>query len=184
MNIFVLSENPRLAAKMHCDQHVNKMLTETAQMLSTVIWPHVVTPFEAHGWNSPSRALRQVARELYRDRMGLFLPTHSNHPCTLWTGKTRGNFEWLCRLGEGLIDEYSHRRARTHGSAKIITKASSFAHLIPEGEMTPFVQAFKTEYEHLIDPSDPVGAYREFYRRDKTFARYEWGRPAPGWFRK
>lgn len=36
MNIFVLDENPRLAAQYHCDKHM-KMILESAQMLSTVL---------------------------------------------------------------------------------------------------------------------------------------------------
>lgn len=169
---------------MHCDQHVVKMTTETAQMLSTVIWPHVVTPFERYGWRSPSPALRRVVRELYRERTGLFLPTHAAHPCTSWAGQTQGNFDWLVRLGFGLAHEYRVRRGRTHASEKVITKAASLFYHLPPGGKTPFVQAFKTKYSHLIDPNDPVGAYREFYRQDKTFARYAWGRPAPQWLQK
>ncbi|EAL58219.1 conserved hypothetical protein, partial [Wolbachia endosymbiont of Drosophila ananassae] len=36
MNIFVLDENPEIAAKMLCDKHIVKMLLETAQLLSNV----------------------------------------------------------------------------------------------------------------------------------------------------
>lgn len=35
MNIFYLDKNPVMAAQYHCDQHVVKMILETAQMLST-----------------------------------------------------------------------------------------------------------------------------------------------------
>ena len=35
MNIFALSSDPETAAKWHCDCHVNKMIIEAAQMLST-----------------------------------------------------------------------------------------------------------------------------------------------------
>lgn len=35
MNIFVLNENPEIAAREHCDKHVVKMILESAQMLST-----------------------------------------------------------------------------------------------------------------------------------------------------
>lgn len=35
MNIFYLHESPAFAAEMHCDQHVRKMLIESAQLLST-----------------------------------------------------------------------------------------------------------------------------------------------------
>lgn len=37
MNIFVLDLDPRRCAQYHCDFHVGKMLTETAQILSTVL---------------------------------------------------------------------------------------------------------------------------------------------------
>ena len=35
MNIFVLDENPYLAAQYHNNKHVVKMILETAQLLST-----------------------------------------------------------------------------------------------------------------------------------------------------
>ena len=35
MNIFVLDKDPHIAAQMHCDRHVPKMIVESAQMLST-----------------------------------------------------------------------------------------------------------------------------------------------------
>lgn len=37
MNIFVLDLDPRRCASYHCDFHVGKMITETAQILSTVL---------------------------------------------------------------------------------------------------------------------------------------------------
>lgn len=37
MNIFVLDLDPQRCARYHCDSHVNKMLTESAQILSTVL---------------------------------------------------------------------------------------------------------------------------------------------------
>lgn len=36
MNIFILDNNPALAAQAHADIHVNKMILESAQMLCTV----------------------------------------------------------------------------------------------------------------------------------------------------
>ena len=35
MNIFYLDKNPKVAAEMHCDKHVIKMVLEYAQILST-----------------------------------------------------------------------------------------------------------------------------------------------------
>ena len=36
MNIFILDNDPVIAAQMQCDKHVVKMIVESAQMLSTV----------------------------------------------------------------------------------------------------------------------------------------------------
>ena len=35
MNIFYLDRDPKIAAEMHCDKHVVKMILESAQMMST-----------------------------------------------------------------------------------------------------------------------------------------------------
>ena len=42
MNIFVLDENPRIAADYACDKHSVKMPLETAQMLCTALVQHGV----------------------------------------------------------------------------------------------------------------------------------------------
>ena len=38
MNIFVLHEDPIIAAQMHCDKHCNKMIVEHAQMLAAAYY--------------------------------------------------------------------------------------------------------------------------------------------------
>jgi len=35
MNIFILDEDPVIAAQMQCDKHIPKMVVESGQMLST-----------------------------------------------------------------------------------------------------------------------------------------------------
>ena len=52
MNIFYLDRNPKVAAEMHCDKHVVKMILESAQMLCT-----------AH---------RVLDSDLYADKAGLY----------------------------------------------------------------------------------------------------------------
>ena len=70
MNIFILSEDPVLAAQYQADTHVIKMSLESAQLLST------------------------AAVELFPADV---LPTHKRHPCTVWTASSFSNFKWLCR---------------------------------------------------------------------------------------
>ena len=35
MNIFYLDKDPKIAARLHCDKHVVKMIIEYAQLMST-----------------------------------------------------------------------------------------------------------------------------------------------------
>ena len=45
MNIFVLSDNPSVAAEMMLDKHVVKMPTESLQMICTIV--------DMHGYGVP-----------------------------------------------------------------------------------------------------------------------------------
>ena len=47
MNIFVLHENPRIAAQMHCERHILKMIIEHTQMMAAKLAEGVgVSPAE------------------------------------------------------------------------------------------------------------------------------------------
>lgn len=75
MNIFVLDQSPEVAASLHCDQHLNKMILESAQMLSTAMhqwYPHL-SPY-------------------------LYKPAHPNHPCTKWVCSNIENAYWVAEL--------------------------------------------------------------------------------------
>ncbi len=155
MNIFALDADPIRAAEMACDQHVVKMATETAQMLSTVC--------RLHGVN--------VGYKI----------SHPKHPCTLWAGVTRENFEWLQRHGLGLCAEYTHRYGKVHAAAAIIRETAEASCLLPfpEEGLRPFAKCMPPEF---FD-EDPVQAYRNFYLGAKSrFARWRKARPAPEWF--
>lgn len=161
MNIFALDHDPTLAAQAHCDAHVVKMPTETAQMLSTAV--AVVHAPQSH----------------------LYKPSHGNHPCTRWARATRANFEWLVALGLALVDEHARRFPNTlagkrgHAARKIIEQACVFADKLPSGSLTPFALAMPDVFKG----EDRVLAYRSFYRAEKArFAR--WSAPAapPQWW--
>lgn len=102
MNIFVLDTNPALAAQYHCDQHLHKMILESAQMLSTVV--------------SHYASKRNV--DLFT---GYYKPTHSDHPCTEWLRESLYNCAWLVSLCEELENQrFAASNCAEHGSMKII----------------------------------------------------------------
>jgi hypothetical protein len=156
MNIFVLHKNPALSARMHADIHTTKMLLESAQLLSTAI-----------------KVFDPNADYLYR-------MAFKNHPCAKWTRESRSNFNWLIKLGVYLNDEYFFRYGRKHKSFGIILQSKSYEHLIPDGNLTPFVQAMPDEYKI---PDNPVKAYRNYYRCAKKHLLIYTRRQPPGWIK-
>jgi len=141
MNIFVLDENPRIAADYACDKHSVKMPLETAQMLCTALVQHGVKNTQ-------------------------YKPTHKSHPCTKWASENRQNFEWLAQHGIALCQTYTVRYGRTHKCQKVIEDCLSISHEIPAGELTPWPLAMKEEYR--IEGS-PVASYRKYYLEGKTY---------------
>ena len=84
MNIFILDEDPVVAAQAQCDKHVVKMVLESAQMLST------------------------THRLLGENHQVFYKTVHKNHPCTVWTRRSSGNYLWHLEHWTALCDEYRH----------------------------------------------------------------------------
>lgn len=138
---------------MACDQHVVKMPIETAQMLSTA-----------------ARALGTSVG---------YAPTHARHPCTVWVGAARPNFEWALRHGLALCEEYTYRFHRQHTAQSVLEDVAAATILLPILPPSPFVQVMPKAYKR----QDVVDAYREFYTVSKrVFARWRNGRPPPTWW--
>lgn len=143
MNIFVLSENPIEAAHAHCDQHIHKMILESAQMLSTA----------AHK-NLPS-----IPRRL------LYKPAYENHPCTLWVSSSFSHMVWVCTLAitlEGIRDSKNLNR---HASMDVISEISqtlkSFGDL-PDPEH--FAEAMYPHVKVRMDLTT-VQKYQLYYKK-------------------
>lgn len=153
MNIFFLDRNPVAAARMHCDKHVGKMLVEAAQMMSTGL----------------ALAGHPVG---YR-------PAYANHPMTIWVRRSAVNFAWTWSLASELGREYRFRFGRSHRSASLLPAlltAVDWSAVFGAQGLTPPPLCMPDAYRRA---DDPVGAYRAFYRGEKSrFARYT-RRPAP-----
>jgi hypothetical protein len=155
MNIFVLDKNPKLAAQQHNDKHCIKMILEHTQMLSTAIRVHSNDTVD-----------------------GVYKKAHLNHPCSIWTRKSRSNFLWLCEMTEELFQEYTRRYGKQHKTYPIFQLCRNHANLIPDGEMTEFAQAMPLEYKN----PDAVTAYRTYYIKDKKeFSTWKLGN-TPNWW--
>lgn len=183
MNIFILDKNPRIAAAMHCDKHVPKMVLESAQMLSTAhrMWDGFET-------KRPSRSGKTRVKyyQLNDSREHhLYNAVHFNHPCTIWTRESSQNYLWHYDLFLGLCEEYTKRYGKVHK-----TDLSLREHLkttpnnIPDTTMTPFRLAMKSNPE-CMDESNPIESYRKFYMTKQERFKMEWkNTQIPYWFRQ
>lgn len=153
MNIFVLDQDILTCAQYHADQHVVKMILESAQMLCTVV--------NETGGEAPYKA------------------THIKHPCTQWARQSLSNWLWLQRLALALNEEYRYRYcvSRDHRSADVARELSPPQ--INDLGLTEFAQTMPDKYKV---PGNAVAAYRRFYVGEKShFAKWTRRKP-PKWF--
>lgn len=152
MNIFVLDLNIEKCARYHCDQHVVKMILESAQIACTAL--------NEKGFKTPYRS------------------THIKHPCVIWAGTSFANLQWLKELARALNREYRYRYASNadHRSLAVIDRIEGME--FASSGLTPFAQAMPEAYKVA---GNPVQAYRNFYVAEKMgFAKWT-KRKMPGW---
>lgn len=134
MNIFATHPEPQISAHQHCDVHVNKMIIESAQLLSTA---HIVVDNN------------HVA----------YKKTHVNHPCAIWVRESAANYRWLYEFFCCLLDEYEYRFDKCHETSRHIYALAKVPS-IPELGLTRFAQAMPEE----LQQANPHFAYRLYMR--------------------
>jgi len=118
VNIFVVDEDPILAARDLCNKHVVKMLLESAQLLVTAFPPGTTR----------------------------YKHTHVNHPCAKWVRASLSNYEWLLKHACELCNEYTRRYGKVHKTEEVIASLEEAPTLDDVG-LTSFVQAMPDKYK-------------------------------------
>lgn len=156
MNIFVLDYNPQIAAEYHCDKHVVKMILESAQILCAV-----------HHKNGHTNVQYKL--------------THKNHPCTIWAGESKQNYEWLLALAYNLNEEFKFRfnHEVNHKSYDIIDSLPDIE--LPDIGLTKFAEAMP-DYCKVTDCT--VMNYREYYRKEKSHILNYTNAQTPYWIKE
>lgn len=154
MNIFVLDTNPVIAASMHCDQHLHKMILESAQIMSTAVrtlMPHT-------DWHLCSH---------------VYKPTHNNHPCTLWAAQSWDHMIWISNLAHELQRQREVNSHDIHISLQVIDFITSYCarHTKPPAEFV-----FAGPMKYYIRPDLTIPQKYQAYYRDKHQAWVDKGR--------
>ena len=181
MNIFILDQDPSLAASYLCDKHVCKMILEAGQMLCTAHW---IKWLELLGKSrSDFRLVRDMQNYLYAnipdEKQPPWKLTHMNHPCSVWTRESYENYAWHLDLMRNLLIEFSNRYEKSHKSWDVLSWLEVNTPPNIASGKTPFPVCMKEEYKVS---SDPVECYREYYLKDKVrFAKWKKGN-IPQWW--
>lgn len=182
MNIFVVDDNPVAAANMLCDKHVVKMVTESAQMLSTA---HRMLDgvMEMRPSKSGNRMVKYWKLEDDREEI-LMKAVHMSHPCTVWTMASASNYIWHYGHYKALSEEYTRRYGKKHGAFynnNIGGRLQFIPRSISNTGSTPYAIAMK-QYPECIIPNDPIQSYRNYYNVAKvSFAKWT-NRQPPHWY--
>ena len=154
MNVFACHPDPAVSATWLADQHVVKMTTESAQILSTVLH------------------LRGVRSSW------LYKPTHQGHPCTVAAFNDQYYYSWVVLHGLALAGEYSERYGRQHSSEIVIKRASVYQ---PPTHGTP--RYWPLAMPEVFRKEDPHAAYCAYLQDKYDTWRQRGGRHAPRWVR-
>ena len=189
MNIFVLDECPKKSASMMFDKHIVKMPLESGQMTSTVIR-------KKYGVLGKTKSLDKHGNIKYKKRLlmpslgetdgmwdkdrfeTLYWDCHHKHPCTLWVGESKANWDWLTTHAIALSHEYTSRYKKVHATLKVIEWCKNYPVSFQKKELTTFALAMPNQYKK----ESAVDSYREYYKKDKSdIAVWRYSNPPTWW---
>lgn len=156
MNIFFTSPDPVECAQALDDKRLVKMPVESVQMLSSAIARHGGTPVYRVAW--------------------------TKHPCTIWSGDSRENFEWHLEHLKAMNDEFIIRYGKDHGSF-----IAGFASLKAQGHLLPVlgIKRFPncSLYKNIADVHEAYRlGFHDKWKNDKRPPRWT-NRNPPGWWK-
>lgn len=170
MNLFILDEHPDLNAEYHIDKHIVKMPTEVAQMMTTTVWVDHLIGYVPRKLDSDELAIisnfKREQPDIEERTFTRFLPTHINHPCSIWMRTSLDNYLWAFVYGHALNREWQYRYGHSHDH-KSFTATQNLPDLknLPSLGLTPFAQAMPDAYKV---EGNAVEAYRKYYINDKA----------------
>lgn len=184
MNIFVLHEDPRIAANMHCDKHVPKMIIEHTQMMAAAYY-HTIGLSRKKDFPQNQERINELFRGWPRKNEDgsewHYSLSHVNHPCTIWTRNSIENFNWLLECTKGLCVEFRSRwKGKDHSIQKILDWIDHNPPKLPSTGMSPFAQAMPICYQS----DNAIESYRKYYAYKTTYMKVIWQKigNTPDWW--
>jgi len=157
MNLFYLDNDLVKCAEYHCNKHIVKMPLEAAQLVSTAVQHY----------------------NLNFDKSLVYKSTHVNHPWSIWTRQTQGNFVLVCKYGIELCKEYTFRYNKRHACQDKLEYISSLK-INDNITVLEMPQCMPEEFKH----HDIISAYRNYYQFKKSSIKFSYkNRKEPEWLK-
>lgn len=168
--------SPRMAARMHANIHVVKMIVETAQLLCNV-----------------HRRQRECCLPPYTNKARIpYKDSASGHRklgSMIWVTESLGNYRWAVQLGLELCKEYNKGRGRAAGKTTQHKTQKVLEWLRDHEPNFQIERRTPVRWKHLAMPprfkkaGSSVQAYRDYYFSKRRTMQMVWpaGR-APVWW--
>lgn len=149
MQIFAIHSDPEICASLLDDKRLNKMCSETAQILSASIDRVTRGTFP----DNP-----QVVLSDYQYPIVGFQKWHVNHPCVVWCSSCFWSYKWTCNLLLELNAEFTKRYNKSHATHKYIGPLLAHLYLFEHnpGLEDQFVLVIPQGMEHVVNQKSTV----------------------------
>jgi hypothetical protein len=179
MNIFFLHMSPKMAAKMHANIHVVKMIVEYAQLLCNVHrrqTEHCLPPYTQKS---------RMSKVLYKESAA----GHRQLGSMIWVAESLGNYRWAVQCGLELCKEYNKGRGRAEGKTTQHKTQKVLEWLRDHEPNFRIKKRMPMKLKHLAMPprfkkaESSVQAYRDYYYSKRRTMTMAWppGR-TPAWW--
>ena len=172
MNIFRVHDDAVISAQSLVDSHVNKMILESAQLLSTAhrVLDGTQTVIVRNGRKVKAWVLPDARQNI------LYSATHSNHPSAKWIRESDANYTWLALHYVALGEEYTYRYGKIHKSMSLLPVLQNCPNNIAKTSiLTNMIPAMDPKY---VVSQNVVENYRNYYRTGKTHL-FRWTKRNP-----
>lgn len=165
MNMFITSLNHHENVQNYCDVHLNKMIIEQAQLLSTAHRVSDGVKGRILKYSKKNKEYEMVDYNFVLRHLGedgdypvLYMLTHPNHPNNIWVRESIMNYRYAYHLLVAMLDEYEYRFNKKHATNKLKNDLKLVPKHIKNVKMTPFV--YDEQYQYIPDVTD---AYKKAF---------------------
>jgi len=191
MNILYTNEDPQKAADELCDIHLTSLLLQYALLLSCChrktdgfgpMWlKH--NGNDRKWWLHDTDSLDEKGRKVALTGYVLLAGMNMDHPALHWLCQGKGNYVWLFRCWERMLENYEKDKGTPHEYFKLYEVLFDFPEKLPEGA-TAHPKIVYPEFRHITPTTEAYHAHINHKLTLPEFRGARFKKVTPDWLRK